>query len=141
MKSINDVVTKDYALENPLGRANDARIVVPTEADLDRYTKASGRICGNCEHFNYRLGQQEYVGEQQVFQVAFQELEHDPNWYGRTDSFGGCEQWDGHMCSWATPITIPRHLLDSEVSYAEKDEMRECPYFRQAKTRGRWGRG
>lgn len=120
------VVTAEEAARDPLPR--DARVVVPTGSDAEQIVERArqNQRCGMCRHFRLRQGQEEFR-DQQLFERLFSEMEHDPLWYGRTDLFGLCARWDGHMVHAFAPRRIARHFLDSSVTYANKDESVECP--------------
>lgn len=133
---ITDVVTEEEKAKNPY--AGEARIVVPDEATKEAVLKRIHKlhICGHCKFFDLRMGQEEFVRDQQVFVTAFDALQHDPAWYGRPDMFGACHQWDGHMPHQFSPITIPSQFLDSSLPYELRDQPKECPYFDERKHRG-----
>ena len=142
-----DVVSKAYADEHPWdevretpeGRKIGGRIVVPTEEEAAR-VKAHMRgetihMCGFCRHFDLKLGQVEYRQNQRAFEMAFNELEHRPEWYGSVDHMGACLHWDGHSPHAFAPAKIPNQFLDSSVPYHKQDQPVDCPAF---EPRSRW---
>lgn len=136
------IVSRDHADRTPfLDAGVPNRVVMPTEEEakklIEQFSGNNGRLCGHCRNFNLQLGQEEYVREQHVFELAFNELQHDPAWYGRTDMFGACAAYDGHMAHAFSPCKVPRHYYDSSVPYAGKDEPTDCVDFapRQAGVR------
>lgn len=150
-RPITDVVTQEYAEEHPWdevkrtpeGRNKPGRIVVPDEAQVDEVLKrmsgASERLCGFCRHFDLQLGQTEFKQNQKAFEMAFNELEHSPDWYGSTDHMGACHQWEGHSPHAMAPAKIPNQFLDSSVDYHHQDQAVDCPYFQARKAGSRSG--
>ena len=134
--AISDVVTEEEKAKNPY--SGEARIVVPDEATKEAVLKRINKlyICGHCKFFDLRMGQEEFVSQQQVFMMAFNSLQHDPAWYGRTDMYGACHQWDGHMPHAFAPITIPSQFLDSDLPHDLRDQPKECPHFKSKKHAG-----
>lgn len=126
------VVTQEQAERDP--DPKQARIVVPTEAEQEYYLSRAhnDKRCGDCKSFLWSQGQME-LKEQKVFERCFEELAHDPAWYGRTDLFGLCSQIDGHMCAVMTPATIPLQYIDSDAPYEVRDTPQECPHFERKK--------
>jgi hypothetical protein len=124
------VVTKEEADRDP--EPKEGRIVVPNEQEREYYLARAhnNERCGDCAHFLHSQGQHE-LKEQEVFKRIFEELKHDPAWYGRLDLFGLCDQWEGHMCAVMTPATIPLQFLDSEAPYEVRDTPQKCPQFRK----------
>lgn len=133
---ISNVVTEEEKARDPNPR--EARIVVPDEATKEAVLKRIHKlhICGHCRHFDLRMGQEEFVSQQEVFKMAFDSLQHDPAWYGRTDMYGACHQFDGHMPHQFAPITIPSQFLNSDLPFTQRDQPVECPYFTERKHRG-----
>jgi hypothetical protein len=131
--AITAVVTEEERAKNPY--AEEARIVVPDEETQEAVLKRIKKlhICGHCRHFDLRMGQEEFVSRQEVFKMAYNSLEHDPAWYGRTDMYGACHEWDGHMVHQFAPITIPSHFLNSDLPFDQRDQPVECPYFVEKK--------
>lgn len=122
------IVTEEEAERTPM--PGEARIVVPDEATVEEVLHRvhnRGR-CGECRHFLLGQGQAE-LQDQQVFERAFEELEHDPAWYGSTHMFGLCDQWEGHMCHAMAPAHIPAHFLNSSLPYEAQDAPQPCPQF------------
>lgn len=124
------IISQEEAEKDP--HPKQARIVVPTkeqaEAILERIHR--GNRCGECAHFDRAQGQEE-LKNQEVFEMCFNALEHDPAWYGRMDLFGLCDQWEGHMTSAISPCTVPNQFLDSDITYYERDQPVDCPYFKK----------
>ena len=130
---ISNVVTEAEKALDPNPR--EARIVVPDEATKEAVLKRIHKlhICGHCRFFDLRMWQEEYVNRQEVFMMAYDSLQHDPAWYGRTDMYGACHQWDSHMPHQFAPITIPSQFLDSGLPHEKRDQPVECPYFKEKK--------
>jgi len=137
------VVTQEEAHDNPNPGAQ--RLVVPGKEEQEYWEQRihNPHRCGHCKFFNWEGGQRE-LKRQEVFERIFNELEHDPAWYGRVDLAGLCEQFEGHMTFKVSPPVIPRHLIDSDVdttfeSYGEilahpdKDQRVDCPYYTPGK--------
>lgn len=129
------IVTQEEAEQDPV--PSDARIVVPSKEDQEIIlARAHNRNrCGACQHFLLRQGQAELL-DQQLFNRLYEELDHDPAWYGRTDLFGICDQWDNHMCSIMSPAVIPNQFLDSSIPYDLRDNPVPCPVFLKKQTTG-----
>lgn len=134
--AISTVVTEAEREKNPY--AEEARIVVPDEETQEAVLKRIHKlhICGHCKFFDLRMGQEEFVSRQKIFELAYDSLQHDPAWYGRPDMYGACHQWDGHMPHQFAPITIPSQFLDSSLGYDQRDQPVECPRFSERKHRG-----
>lgn len=128
-----EVITEEQRERDPLPK--DVRIVVPDEKTQEAVLKRihKKQVCGECAHFDLRMGQEEYVNREGVFLHAYYALEHDPAWYGRTDMYGACHQWDGHMPHAMAPIMIPSQFTDSSLPYEQRDQPIECPYYRKRK--------
>lgn len=134
------IVTQEYAEENPWeevrqtpeGRAIGERIVVPTQDDIERYKEGKTfRMCGFCRNFNHKVGQHEFRTDQRAFEVAFRELEHQPDWYGSLDFMGGCNAFDGHAVHAMAPAKIPCQFIEGEdTPYHERDRAVDCPEWK-----------
>jgi hypothetical protein len=134
------VVTREEAEEFPFqpqgagtpGQARN-RVVVPDEATVDavlrRLTNTEPMLCGYCRNFDLQTGQREFHRNQQAFETAVRELEHDPAWYRRVDMMGACHVFEGHSPHAMAPAKIPNQFLDSTVKYEEQDRPTECPYW------------
>jgi len=122
-----NIMTEEQAQE--AGTPVDGpRIVVADDSEIARFQ--TGRVCGECRNFRHRLGQEE-AAKQQLFQRVTdkQEIGHDLSWYGNPQMFGMCDVWEGHLPHAMAPCTIPKHLMDSSVSYHDKDAKVDCPYY------------
>lgn len=142
-KPINDVVTRQEANETPWEEyhaktRSPGRIIVPTEEQRDavlrRLSGTEPKLCGYCKHFDLEIGQREFAKDQNAFTMAFNELEHDPAWYGRTDMMGACHKFDGHSPHAMAPAKIPNQFMDSSIEYKQRDQAIECPYWYPRKT-------
>lgn len=134
------VVTREEAEEFPFqprganspDRAAN-RIVVPDEATVEavlrRLTSTEPRLCGYCRNFDLATGQQEFHRNQNAFEMAVKELEHDPAWYRRVDMMGACHVFESHSPHAMAPAKIPNQFLDSSVKYEEQDQAVDCPYW------------
>lgn len=138
-KPIKDVVTCQEAEETPWDEyysttRSSGRIIVPTAAEKDavlrRLAGTEPKLCGFCKFFDLEIGQKEFAKDQNAFNLAFTELEHDPAWYGRTDMMGACHQFDGHSPHAMAPAKIPNQFLDSSIEYKQRDRAVECPHWK-----------
>jgi len=138
-KPIKEVVTKQEAEEAPWDEiraqpdAPEGRIVVPTEEEkeavLRRLAGTEARLCGFCKFFDLEIGQKEFAQDQKAFDLAFNELEHDPAWYGRVDMMGACHKFDGHSPHAMAPAKVPNQFFDSSIEYNQRDVPVDCPHW------------
>lgn len=137
-KPIKDVVTRQEAEETPWEeyQANTkapGRIVVPTKEEKDavlrRLSGTDPRLCGYCKYFDLEIGQKEFARDQNAFNMAVNELEHDPAWYMRVDMMGACHKFDGHSPHAMAPAKVPNQFMDSSIEYNQRDQPIDCPYW------------
>jgi len=124
------IISKEEAERDP--HPKQARIVVPTKEQVDAILERihRGNRCGECQFFDHAQGQAE-LKKQEVFETAFGALEHDPAWYGRTDIYGLCDQWEGHMTTSISPCVVPNQFLDATIPYNCRDNPVDCPHFKK----------
>lgn len=126
-----EFVTEDEKEQSPDPNRLRPRIVVPDKEHFDQIMRCmyDSRRCGNCGFFLLRQGQ-ELVHQGKIILEAVHDHNHNAQWYGNQNQYGLCDQWEGHLASALGPIRIPRSFLDSSVSYEEKDQSVECPYYK-----------
>ena len=130
---MDQIVTKEEAEAKPIEECGGAsRIVVRDQEEKERALDRvyHSHVCGECQHFDLRMGQEE-LKNGRTFMQLFNELEHNPQWYGNLDMFGFCHQWDGHMCHAMAPATIPCQFVNSDTPYIEQDRPVECPVYKR----------